>query len=179
MICNCQDFLRIQFCKHVAAIHLHFPYLCFQKSNPIMSLENLLSLDRGEEDSNSNSRSEAGSESTPESVLTPKEILQIHTLIQEINSLSHSLTSKKIDRSHYPVVIEAIWSAKYSLASAGTSVEGTSTLPVKDLIAPNQNSWSETATSIGHQAAPKVKMPPQRVQVDRTDDWCHSQVLPH
>jgi hypothetical protein len=39
MTCDCQDFLRIQFCKHIAAIHFHFPHLCFKQSDPIMPLE--------------------------------------------------------------------------------------------------------------------------------------------
>ena len=86
--CDCQDFPKIQFCKYIVAIHLHFPYLCFQESDPIMLLENSLVPDWGKEDSNSNSRSEAGSESALESVLTLEEILQICTLMQEINSLS-------------------------------------------------------------------------------------------
>jgi hypothetical protein len=30
MMCDCQDFPRIWFCKHIVAIHLHFPYLCFK-----------------------------------------------------------------------------------------------------------------------------------------------------
>ena len=34
MTCDCQDFPRIQFCKHIAAIHLHFPHL--KQSDPII-----------------------------------------------------------------------------------------------------------------------------------------------
>ena len=37
--CDCQDFLRIRFCKHMAAIHLHFPHLCLEKCDPIIPLE--------------------------------------------------------------------------------------------------------------------------------------------
>ena len=29
--CNCPDFLRARFCKHLAAISLHFPHLCTQE----------------------------------------------------------------------------------------------------------------------------------------------------
>jgi hypothetical protein len=47
------------------------------------------------------------------------------------------------------MVIEALWSTKYSLAVADVSVQGTSALSDKELIPPNQNSWSETATCMG------------------------------
>ena len=115
-----------------------------------MLLESSLVSDWGKDsNSNSNSRSEAGSKSTPESVLTPEENLQIHTLMEEINLLSQSLASKKITQSHYPAVIEAIWSTKYSLTLANTSAEGTSTLLLKEPITPNQNSWSEMAACMG------------------------------
>src|SRR6267142_916271 len=145
--CDCQDFPRIRFCKHITAIHLHFPHLCFEQSDPIMPLEYSLVPDQQEGDpdsdssSDSDSTSKSGSMSAPQAAL-PEEIL---TLTCEIISLSQNLATKKIDQSHYLAVIEAIWSAKYSLAVANTSAEGTSTLPDKEFIAPNQNSWSVTA----------------------------------
>ena len=40
-------------------------------------------------------------------------------------------------------------SAKYSLMVADASVQGTSALLDKELIPPNQNSWSETAVHMG------------------------------
>jgi hypothetical protein len=27
-ICDCTDFPRIHFCKHIAAVYVHFPHLC-------------------------------------------------------------------------------------------------------------------------------------------------------
>ena len=127
-----------------------------------MLLESSLVLDWGEDsDSNSNFGSEAGSESTPESVLTLEENLQICTLMEEINLLSQSLASKKITRSHYLVVIEAIQSAKYSLTLADASAEGMSALPLKEPIMPNQNSWSEMAARMGIKQPPKWKCLPE------------------
>ena len=29
--CNCPDFLKIRYCKHLAAISVHFPHLCTQE----------------------------------------------------------------------------------------------------------------------------------------------------
>jgi hypothetical protein len=47
-------------------------------------------------------------------------------------------------------VMEAVHSAKYSLTVAITSMEGASmSLPHKDVIAPNQHSWPETAERMG------------------------------
>jgi hypothetical protein len=167
--CDCQDFPRIWFGKHIAAIQLHFPYLCFQKSDPIMLLESSLVPDQGKDsNSDSDSRSEARSESAPESALTPEENLQIRTLMEEINKLSQSLASRKITWSHHLVVIKAIQSAKYSLALADASVEGTSTLPLKEPIVPNQNSWSEMAACMGVKWPLKRKcLPKERRLMER------------
>jgi hypothetical protein len=87
-------------------------------------------------DPNSDSESKCGSTSAPEAAL----LVEILTLMCEIISLSQILTTKKIDQSHYPVVIEALRSAKYSLAVANTSAQGTSALPDMEFIPPNQNS---------------------------------------
>ena len=32
--CNCPDFSRVQYCKHLAAISVHFPHLCTQDKSP-------------------------------------------------------------------------------------------------------------------------------------------------
>jgi hypothetical protein len=152
MTCDCQDFPRIQFCKHIAAIHLHFPHL--KQSDPIITRE-------GNPDPNSNSdsdsRSKSGSTSAPKATL----LEEILTLTCKIILLSQNLTSKKIDQSYYLVVIEALWSTKYSLMVADTSVQGTSALPDKELIPPNQNSWSKTAVHMGVNRPLKQKCLPE------------------
>src|SRR6266850_863269 len=81
--CNCQDFPRIQFYKHIAAIHLHFPHLCFEQSDPIMPLEYSLVPDqqKGNSNSNSNSTSESGSTSAPEATLLEKILTLTHKII--------------------------------------------------------------------------------------------------
>jgi hypothetical protein len=163
MMCGCQDFPRIWFCKHIAAIHFHFPHLCFEQSDPIMPLEYSLVLGEQEGDPNSDfnsnpdSKSKCGSASAPEATL-PVEIL---TLTHEIISLSQILTTKKIDQSHYLAVIETLRSAKYSLTVADTSAQGTSALPDTEFIPPNQNSWSKTAVCMGIKWPPKQKCLPK------------------
>jgi hypothetical protein len=89
MTCNCQDFLRIWFCKHIAAIHLHFPHL--KQSDPIIMQEGDPNPDSN---SNSNSRSESRSASAPDATL----LEEILTLTHKIILLSQNLASKKIDQ---------------------------------------------------------------------------------
>jgi len=182
MTCDCQDFPRIWFCKHIAAIHLHFPHLCFKQSDPIMPLEYSLVPDQQEGDlnSNSDSTSKSGSVSTLEATL-PKEIL---TLMRKIISLSQNLATKKINQSHYPAVLEAIWSAEYSLMVANMSAEGTSTLPDKEFIAPNQKSWSKTATHMGIKQPLKQKCLPEEhglteQAIGVTSRCCHTNNDPY
>jgi hypothetical protein len=131
MTCDHQDFPRIWFCKHIAVIHLHFPHL--EQSDPIITWEGNPDPDS---DSDSDSRSESRSASTPKATL----LEEILTLTCEIISLSQNLASKKINQSHYPAVIEALRSTKYSLTVADALVQGTSALLDKELIPPNQNS---------------------------------------
>jgi hypothetical protein len=154
--CDCQDFPRIRFCKHLAAIHLHFPHLCFEETDPDQH-EGVPDPDL---------------ELCPESAPTPEETLQL--LMREINSLSllsQNLASKHISRSSHGAVLEAVRSAKYSLTAAITSsaTEGTSALPDKENVAPNQKSgWGETATRMGAKRAPKQKcLPEERVLTER------------
>ena len=132
-----------------------------------MPLEYSLVPNRWEGDPDSNSdpnsdfKSECESAPTLEAALS-KEIL---TLTCEIISLSQNLASKKINQSHYPAVIEALRSTKYSLTVANALVQGTSALLDKELIPPNQNSWSETAARMGVNQLPKRKCLPEECRL--------------
>jgi hypothetical protein len=163
--CDCQDFLRIRFCKHLAAIHLHFPHLCFEESDPILPSESESEyspvLDQREGDPDP--------EPSPESSPTPEETFQL--LTQEISSLSTNLTSASmnISQSSHAALIDAARSFKYSLTAAIASTEGTSALPDKENIAPNQKSgWGETARLMGVKRAPRRKcLPEERGMTER------------
>jgi hypothetical protein len=127
---------------------LHFPHLYCEESDPINPFDFSSAPDQREGNPNPDL----------ESCPLPEETLQL--LSQEINSLSQNLASasKNISRSSYMAVLEAIHSAKYSLTAAVTSAEGTSTLPDKETLVPNQKSgWGETATHMGVKHAPKPK----------------------
>jgi len=104
--------------------------------------------------------------------------------MHKIILLSQNLTTKKIDQSHYPAVIEAIQSAKYSLMVANVSAEGTSALPDKEFIVPNQKSWSETAAHMGVKRPPKRKCLPKEhglteQAISITSRHCHTNNDPY
>ena len=79
--CDCQDFPRIRFCKHLAAIHLHFPHLCCEESDPIISSQFSPALDQCEGDPDPDRKSSPSAEET------------LQLLSQEISFLSQNLTS--------------------------------------------------------------------------------------
>ena len=78
----------------------------------------------------------------------------LQSLTQDIFLLSQALTLRHVDITNLAVV-EAFRSVKYSLATAITSMEGKHALPEKDIIAPNQRSWPETAKCMGARNTPR------------------------
>jgi hypothetical protein len=129
--CNCKDFHRIDFCKHIAAIYLHFPNLCpnvgSQTNVPYPQKD--LNISQGT--------------SGPE---------VINILTQEIMALSQTLAAQGPTQS-VPVpsstVVEAYHSAKHSLMAAIACSQNLPALPEKDYIAPNQKTWKEMADCMG------------------------------
>ena len=145
--CDCRDFPRLRFCKHIAAIYVHFPHLSPEGSTPTLDTKDVQASDN------------------PQRVVRQKDTLC--ALMHDIRVLSQQLTSDDlIDQSAPPpAVLEAIRSAKYTLTAAIASAQGTSTLPHKDHIAPNQKSWAEMAERMGVKRAPKRKR--QRLPEER------------
>jgi hypothetical protein len=143
--CDCEDFPRILFCKHIAGIYLHFPHL-----NP----EGKRSAIIHTPECTPSQRFSGGGES-------------LQTLSQDVFSLSQALTSRQ-EGDPNPAVIEAFRSAKYSLTTAIASLDGRSALPEKDVIAPNQRSWPETAERMGAKKAPKRCHPDERGLTERS-----------
>ena len=68
--------------------------------------------------------------------------------------LSQMLTSRQESAPNL-AIIEAFRSAKYSLTTAITSLDGKAALPEKENIAPNQKSWPETAKCMGTKKIPR------------------------
>ena len=134
LMCDCADFPRVRFCKHIAAIYAHFPHL-----SPEGISESLLTED-------------ITPSCQPECASSQEDSLQ--TLTQGIAALSHTLASLSLSLA----VLEAARSAKYTLMVAIASIQGSNALPEKDIVAPNQKSWMETAKRMGVKCgAPKRK----------------------
>jgi hypothetical protein len=137
-ICDCKDFPRIQFCKHIAAIYVHFPYLSIEDSSqePTQPPDPALCISDPQE--------------------------SLHSLIQDITDLSHQLILDQIDQLVLSLaVLKAVQLAKYSLIVAIALTQGTSALPHKEVIRPNQKSWMKTTECMGVKKAPKWKRLPK------------------
>src|SRR6266851_5317932 len=139
--CECEDFLRIQFCRHIAAILFHFPELSPQEINT----------------GSSPGSSPGGTESQdcPQHVHVHRPEQTIQVLTQDISMLSQTLAvmqaaqSTESTAAQSDVVIEAACSAKYSLTAAIAATQGNNALPNPDVIARNHKSWTETAKQMG------------------------------
>jgi hypothetical protein len=84
------------------------------------------------------------------------------TLTQNITILSQQLISEQPDQSSLPpAVLNAVRLAKYSLKMAIGSTQGSSLLPHKDNIVPNQKTWTETAKRMGVKWAPRCQRLPE------------------
>jgi hypothetical protein len=146
--CDCADFPRIRFCKHIAAIQIHFPDLFPEETSPQKPLE-----------------ATAEAPAQAQRVSSPEET--IYSLTNEISVLLHRLQREPSDSS--PAVLEAVRSAKYSLSAAIASASKVSALPNKQYVAPNQGSWTETAERMGVKKAPKrCCLPEERGLMDRS-----------
>jgi hypothetical protein len=126
-ICQCEDFLRIQFCRHIAAVLCHFPELSPQEINTISS--------------SGSSPEGTESEDCPQRVHVhrPKQTIQV--LAQDISMLSQTLAATQAAQSaestvaQSDAVIEAACSAEYSLMAAIVAMQGNTALPNPDVIA--------------------------------------------
>ena len=139
--CDCNDFPRIWYCKHIAAIRVHFPQLCAPSPSC----------------ANGSSRS-----AVPERVRAPDRPHQAprseedgaDILLKDIYALCHEL-SAVTDRS--TLDLQALKSVKYSLKAVVASADGSRALPEKDVFHPNQKPWAETAERMGVRKASKRK----------------------
>ena len=145
LTCNCRDFPRSRFCKHLAAIYVHFPHLCPKESRPPIDLKIGGTLDPPQ-----------GAPITEiRRTSSPQESVQ--TLLQEIKLLSQQLDDKigGLADDPGPDVVRAIQLAKHSLIVAIASTQGLGPLPDKENVPWNQNTWAETAERMGCKCAPK------------------------
>jgi len=138
--CDCDDFPRIRFCKHIAAINLHFPELPQKRISP---------------------------PEIPEGVRIPhlpqpaprSDQESVDILLKDINALSQQLNALSVSDDATPD-LQALKSVKFSLTAAIASANGSRALPEKDTFNPNQKTWAETAERMGVRKAPKRKHSP-------------------
>ena len=147
--CDCENFPQILFCKHIAGIYVHFPHL-----DPENKGSTLIHDPRCVQ--------QAAPRPPPQHISGGGESLQ--SLTQDIFSLSQRLASRQGEESApNQAVIEAFRSAKYSLTTVIASMEGKGALPEKDVIAPNQKSWPETAKRMGAKKDPRRRCLPDEI----------------
>ena len=133
--CNCDDFPRIWYCKHIAAIHVHFPQLFPKGSNPSKIPERVRAPD------------------PPQRTPSPEEgsadiLKDISALCQQLNAVS--------DPSNLD--LQALQSVRTGLKMVFASANGSRALPEIDDFSPNRKTWAETAVRMGvRKKTPKRK----------------------
>ena len=137
--CNCKDFPRIQLCKHIAAVNVHFPPLCSKGSSFSEIPECMHDQDLPQSAPKSNADEEC--------VVLLKDI---KALCQQLTALSDDTTPD----------LEALKTVKHSLKAVIALANGSRALPEKDDFNPNQKTWAETAKRMGAQKAPRQKPGP-------------------
>jgi len=117
--CNCNDFPRIQYCKHIAAINVHFPQLCPKGNSPSKILECVCTPNLPEHVRVPNmpehmriSDMPKCKHTTPRSEEESAEIIlkDINALCQQLCAVSH----------HSSLDLQTIKAIKYSVTSLGT-----------------------------------------------------------
>jgi hypothetical protein len=154
-VCNCPNFPRSRFCKHLGAINVHFPHLCPKENNP--------PIDLGIGGASNAPQCTPSSDVCRSS--NPQEKLQ--KLKREIKLLSQEL-DKIEEIPDESAVIEAFRSVKYSLTAAIASTQGSRALPNREVSPPNQNSWTETAERMMWKRAPKRRLPGEHGLTERS-----------
>ena len=99
--CDCDDFLRIQFCKHIAAVNVYFPE----------------SFPEPEESSSSEIPEPARAQDPPQSTPRSDADEERDILLKDINALCQQLTTVSVSDDATPD-LEALKSVKYSLKAA-------------------------------------------------------------
>ena len=136
--CNCDDFPRIWYCKHIAAIHVHFPQLFPKGSNPSEIPERVHASD------------------PPQRAPSPEEgstdiLKDINVLCQQLNAVSDPSI----------LDLQALQSVRIALKMVTALAKGSRALPEIDDFSPNQKTWTETAVRMGvRKKSPKRKDSP-------------------
>ena len=136
--CNCPDFHQIEFCKHLAAVQAHFPHLWAAGNTEVTGSAQ-------EPPQNLNQELHQENLNQEHSRRANLDILSKH-----IAGLSQTLVSQPTTQSDITsAILEAYRSVVYTITAAIASTQGTSALPDKENIPPNQKTWQEMAEHMG------------------------------
>ena len=156
--CNCDDFPRIRFCKHIAAINVHFPQFCSKGNRPSEIPERVHVPDLSERMRVPDMPEHVCVPDMPEHEHTPRsEEESAEIVIKDISALCQQLSAVS-DRS--TLDLKTLKAIKYSLKTAIASTNRPRALPERDVFNPNWKTWAETAERMGNGKAPKRKHSP-------------------
>jgi len=138
--CDCDDFLRIRFCKHIAAVNIYFPELFLEpERTSAPKIPECMPV-----------------QDQPQ--ITPESDVDKHVvLLKDLNTLCQQLMTISDDAAPD---VKALESVKFSLNAAIHLANGARALPEKDDFNPNQKTWAETAKHMGVQKVPRWKPGP-------------------
>ena len=129
--CNCNDFPRIRFCKHIAAITAHSP--------------------KGGSPSEASGRVRAQDPPVrardPPQPVPKSDEESVDILLRDINALCQQLNSAMV--GNRTPDLQALNSVRFSLKAAIDSASGSRALPEKDVFNPKRNTWAETTDKMG------------------------------
>ena len=132
--CNCLSFPLVNFCKHISAVQLHFPKtIAFVPETSLSGYAQHVDEDGNEEIiSNKHSKNDNNS----------NEIVQIASKLQELaNQLLFDPPGE---------ITDELWDLGEHLNTVNDSLGPSKPLlPWKKQVAPNQHSWTETASIMG------------------------------
>ena len=145
--CNCPDFPRARYCKHLAAISVHFPHLYkLEKPSRDPILWEAPDLPKHVHD--------------PNAFWASSPPVSLDKLMEDIRSLSQELDDKiNVAEDLDSAVMEALRSVRHTLTAALAVTRGDWALPNREKLPPNQKTWTETAERMGVKCVPKRRLP--------------------
>jgi len=135
--CDCDDFPRIWFCKHIATVNIYFPEL----------------FPEPERTSTPKIPERVPVQDQPQITLE-SDVDKHVVLLKDLNALCQQLMTVSDDVAPD---VKALESVKFSLNAAIRLANRAWALPEKDDFNPNQKTWAETAKRMGVQKVPRRK----------------------
>ncbi|KAJ3506163.1 hypothetical protein NLJ89_g7021 [Agrocybe chaxingu] len=145
--CSCPMFPALSFCKHICAVQALYPEICKLVPTSTLTIHSSSSVEPHD------TTSEEGSDSDSDGAQDSTNLNLAASTIRKLSALSLSLGSCMLS----PELLGPL-NSSLNLALAAVSEQSCPILPVKKKIAPNQNSWTETAAVMNVKVKSKRKM---------------------